>query len=384
MSIKTKFFISSIIMLVLPVFIMLLITAFIFVIFASYMPGISIEISGMSETYTNPVMQKYAILWIIILIGVVAICCVGITTYLSRTILSPLRQMIDAMEHIAKGDLDYEFTCSADKEIREVYDSLDRLRISLKNSVSSELRREKEYRRLIANISHDLRTPITSIKGYVEGIKDGVANTPEKTEKYLDTILLKANVLEKMVDNLSVYSRLDFENESYNMQIHDLNRFVTELLGEYSIDLRNGNVELEIGEALDKGDTVYAKFDREKLRRVIVNVVGNAIKYKKPGAQGSLKVDITHEDNGVILSFADNGIGISKEEESKVFETFYRSDPARNLDAQGNGLGLSIADRIVREHGGKIWMRSNEKDGGVTVYIFLPNRILKRGRTCEY
>lgn len=381
MSIKSKFFISSIIMLVLPVFLMALITVFILVLVASYMPSVSIKISGMEQSYTNPVMQRYILLWIVIFIGVVAGCCVGITAYLSKSILSPLKKMSDAMEHIAKGDLDYEFTCSGDREIKEVYDALDRLRISLKNAVNSEIRREKEYRRLIANISHDLKTPITSIKGYVEGIKDGVANTPEKTERYLSTILLKANALEKMVANLSTYSRLDFENESYNMEKYDLCDFVKETLNEYSIDLRDGEVELEIGKSLISGEPVYAEFDREKLKRVLANVIGNAIKYKKPSAQGKLMADLCRDENGITLSFADNGIGISKEEENKVFETFFRSDPARNLDVSGNGLGLSIADRIVKDHGGKIWMRSNGESGGVTVYIFLPQ---KKGERYAY
>lgn len=373
MSIKSKFFVSSIIMLVLPVFLMVLITAFILVLVAGYLPSVSVDFGRAAAFSANPVLQKYVLLWLFVLIAVVAACCAGVTAYLSRTILTPLRKMSDAMEHIANGDLDYEFTCSGDKEIKEVYDALDRLRISLKDSVSENIRHEKEYRRLIANISHDLKTPITSIKGYVEGIHDGVANTPEKLEKYLKTISQKAIVLEGLADSLSVYSRLDFENETYNHEKCELCSFVMNVLDDYSIDLHDADINLKIGEDL-KSESVYVMLDKKKIRRVLVNVIGNAIKYKKPEAESELKVDLSRETNGAILSFADNGIGIKQEEERKVFEAFYRSDSARTPETSGSGLGLSIADMIVRDHGGRIWMRANEKSDGVTVYIFFPDK----------
>lgn len=373
MSIKSKFFVSSIIMLVLPVFLMVLITAFILVLVAGYLPSVSVDFGRAAAFSSNPVLQKYVLLWLLVLIAVVAACCAGVTAYLSRTILTPLRKMSDAMEHIANGDLDYEFTCSGDKEIKEVYDALDRLRISLKDSVSENIRHEKEYRRLIANISHDLKTPITSIKGYVEGIHDGVANTPEKLEKYLKTISQKAIVLEGLADSLSVYSRLDFENETYNPEKCELCSFVMNVLDDYSIDLHDADINLKIGEDL-KNESVYVMLDKKKIRRVLVNVIGNAIKYKKPEADSELKVDLSRETNGAILSFADNGIGIKQEEERKVFEAFYRSDSARTPETSGSGLGLSIADMIVRDHGGRIWMRTNEKSDGVTVYIFFPDK----------
>lgn len=368
MSIKTKFYLSSIIMLVLPIFVIILISALFLMLAVSYLPQISVQINGITPTLTNPVLKRYILIWILILICVVSGCCIGITAYLSRTILSPMRKMTEAMEHIADGDLDYEFTCSGDMEIKEVYNALEKLRISLKNSVSDNIKKEKQYRQLIANISHDLKTPITSIKGYVEGIKDGVANTPDKAQKYLDTILVKANVLEKMVGNLSVYARLDSSAEPYYMQDYDFCEFVNRVLGEYSIDLKNANIDLSVCGLLDGNEKVIVRFDSDKLCRVLANVIGNAIKYKNPDKDGKLKVELVRGDGGVILGFSDNGIGISEEEEGKVFEMFYRADPARNQ--AGNGLGLSIADMIIREHGGKIWMRSNS-DGGVTVYIFM-------------
>ena len=162
---------------------------------ASLFPNITIEVNGGVPTLENPMFRKYVMTWILIMIAVVSLCCVGVTAYLSRGILTPLKKMSAAMEHLAEGDLDYEFTCTGDMEIREVYDSMERLRIRLKQAVRDGVERNRQSKLLIANISHDLKTPITSIKGYVEGIRDGIASSPEMMEKYLDTVQAKACLL---------------------------------------------------------------------------------------------------------------------------------------------------------------------------------------------
>ena len=377
MSIKKKLMLSSIVMLVLPIFIMVLISAFIFVLVLSYVPSISIQINGITPSLNNPMIFRLLLVWLFILIVVVLACCIGVTAYLSKSIIAPLKKMSGAMEHLTEGDPSYEFTCSGDREIKEVYDSIENLRVRLKKSVDEEIRRETEHRMLIANISHDLKTPITSIKGYVEGIKDGVADTPEMLERYLNTIQAKANTLEAMVNNLSEYSKLDLDSAPYDMQVWDIRGFVRSVLEEFSIDLSGAGMELDIGENLSGSEEIYVRFDCEKLNRVLSNIISNSIKYRKPDIPGKLSVELTENDGWVILSFSDNGIGISKQEEKKVFETFFRADPARNLNVSGNGLGLSIACRIIKEHGGKIWMRSGGDKNGVTVYIRLKKYILE-------
>ncbi len=365
MSVKTKFFISSIIMLVLPVFLMALISAFILVLLAGYFPGVAIEIKGLAPTLYNPILRRYAMLWIIVLIIVVAGCCAGVTAYLTKTILRPLKGMSEAMEHLTSGDLDYEVLSSGDGEIREVFDAIERLRLRLKLSVSDEITREEEHRMLIANISHDLKTPITSIKGYVEGLRDGVAANPAMTRRYLDTILAKTDTLENMVNNLSLYSKLSAAAE-YDIEDRDILDFAAEMLKEYEIDLKNAEISPSLG-----GEHLTAAFDRAKMKRVFSNVIENAIKYKIPNERGSLGITVSRDGGFAVIAFSDSGIGISEDEEKRVFETFYRADKARNMNVSGNGLGLSICDRIVREHGGRMWLRSNGEKAGVTVYIRL-------------
>ncbi len=350
-------------MLVLPVFLMMLISAFILVLAVSYFPGVSIEINGLAPTLYNPVLRRYAMLWLIVLIVVVAGCCIGVTAYLSRTILKPLKAMSEAMEHLTNGDLDHEILSGGDGEVKEVFDAIERLRIRLKQSVSDEIAREEEHRMLIANISHDLKTPITSIKGYVEGIRDGVAVSPEMTKRYLDTIIAKADSLENMVNNLSLYSKLNAGSE-YDIKEHDILEFAAEVVDEYSIDLKNSGIRAEVS-----GEHISVGFDRSKMRRVFSNVIENAIKYRRQDESNSLRVSVSRDNDYAVVAFADTGIGISGADENNVFKTFFRADPARNIP--GNGLGLSICERIVRRHGGKIWIRGGGSEPGVTVYIRL-------------
>lgn len=376
MSIRTKFFLSSVVMLVLPIFLMLLITAFILALGASLFPNITIEVNGGVPSLENPMFRKYVMMWILIMIAVVSLCCVGVTAYLSRGILTPLKKMSAAMEHLAEGDLDYEFTCTGDMEIREVYDSMERLRIRLKQAVRDGIERNRQSKLLIANISHDLKTPITSIKGYVEGIRDGIASSPEMIDKYLDTVQAKAETIEKMVDQLSLYSKLELEAAPYDMRSMNMCEFIGSVLEEYSIDLEKGDIDLSV---CGIEEEIFIRFDGDKMKRVFSNIIENTIRYKRPAERGSLRVEITDSKDHALISFADIGIGIGENEESKVFETFFRGDPARNLNSTGNGLGLSICRKIIREHGGSIWMRANEPEPGVTVYIRLPKTNREQG-----
>src|SRR5699024_163938 len=171
-------------MLILLLVVMGLISALILLFFLNSFPAMLLEIKDIHDVFSSPDILRAVTVWIIILIIVVAACCIGVTAYLSHSILSPLKKISEAMEHLTDGDLDYEFSCSGEGEVKELYNSIERLRLRLKKSVSDEIARTEQNKMLIANISHDLKTPITSIKGYVEGIRDGIAASPEMMDKY--------------------------------------------------------------------------------------------------------------------------------------------------------------------------------------------------------
>ncbi|MEG1441612.1 MAG: HAMP domain-containing sensor histidine kinase [Oscillospiraceae bacterium] len=368
MSIKRKILISNIIMLVVPVLLILLLTVFMVAVFVSNNPELgfaALEEYQQTSMFTK-FIAKYFVVWgslAIIVTGVTAMC---ITMYLSNRIIQPLKDLRIAMEHIKVGDLDYEFSGSNEKELKEVCVAMEDLRLRLKRSVESELAREKEQKMLIANISHDLKTPITSIKGYIEGIKDGVADTPEKMEKYLTTVLSKTEIIESMVENLSLYSHLELSRLPYEMKILDICEFLKKTLNDYTLDLQNANITLKTNIT----ENVLVKFDEKKMHRVFGNIIGNSIKYKKDNS-GTLNINTEITKNGLVITFEDTGVGIKESDIERVFEGFYRSDPSRNSGIEGNGLGLSITRRIIADHGGKIWLRS-EEGLGTEIIILLP------------
>ena len=220
---------------------------------------------------------------------------------------------------------------------------------------------------LLANISHAIRPPITSIKGYVEGIRDGVADTPEKRDHYLRTIYMKAEAIEQMAENLSIYSKLELGRVHYNRERTDIFAQTASAAEEFSLDLQTAGIELIVDMP---SNAEYVMADTEKLRRVFANIIINAIKYKKPTGS-RLVISGESTENGAVITFSDNGIGVSEKELSHIFDGFYRGDPSRNSKIEGNGLGLSISRRIIEDHGGKIWARS-VVGRGMDIIILLP------------
>lgn len=366
MSIKRKFLICSVVMLVIPVVLILLLSVILLAAFALLNPSVEFSLTeGIS--ISDPMVMKFVVIWAAMALMVVLTTGAAITAYLSRSILHPLEELNTAMEHMKEGDLSYEFSGSSDAELQSLCRSFEELRLKLQTTVSEDLAREQEQRMLLANISHDIKTPITSIRGYVEGILDGVANTPEKLERYLKTIHAKAGVIELMADNLSLYSKLEMKRVLYHMEITDIFTFLREITEEFSLDLQDNDMALsyDIQQAASPG-----KLDREKMHRVFANLITNAIKYKKEGP-GSLCISGRRTEQGALITFTDKGTGIASEDIERVFEGFYRGDPSRNNKIQGNGLGLSICRQIVQDHGGKIWIRS-EKGEGTEVILLLP------------
>lgn len=367
MSIKHKILISNIIMLVVPVILILVITVIMVGGFVTQNP----EVSVMTEqTYdVSKYMIQYFIIWGVAAIAVTALTAGCITAYLSRSIIRPIKELDEAMQHIKAGDLHYEFAGSSDVELKELCESFEDLRVRLQESVEADLAREREQKMLMANISHDLKTPITSIKGYIDGIMEGVAGTPEMQEKYLKTIRTKTELLESMVENLSLYSKLELKRAPYDMEIGDICGFLAGTVEEYLLDLQNAEMQVECH---IPSEEYLVKFDRQKMHRVFSNIIQNAMKYKKEGT-GHLTITVQSTENGVAVNFEDTGIGIKNSDLKKVFEGFYRSDPSRNSRIEGNGLGLAITRQIVEDHSGKIWIRS-EEGIGTEVVILLPRR----------
>lgn len=363
MSIKKKFLTSAILMLVIPTVLIFIVTAVMLTLFQIFNSGMDIF---SRDIINQPFFLKLIIVWVTTITVIVIFTGFGITTYLSRSILVPLGELKNDIKKLTDGSFDFEITYTSDPEIAELCVMIDKLRIKLKDNVRKQLDYERERNMLIANISHDLKTPITSIKGYIEGVLDGVADTPEKRERYLKTILSKTELMDELIENLSIYSKLELKKVPFCFEYTDICEFISNEITEYIPELKRKDVEVET-DIPNSG--VIVKIDRIKMRRVISNILGNAVKYKKEGS-GKVKVSISKFNRGVVVSFLDNGIGIKESETDKVFEGFYRSDFSRNSKIKGNGLGLSITKQIIEESGGKVWIKSRENiDTQVNIYL---------------
>jgi len=277
----------------------------------------------------------------------------------SERILKPLGRLKAAAVQISRGNLDHEVIEEGDAEIRELCRSFEQMRLKLKESVNAQMKYDENRKILVSSISHDLKTPITSIRGYVEGIMDGVANTPEKVEKYLNTIYSKAAQIDGMIDDLLLYSRLDLKQIPFNFENVDIVKYFEDSVTENEAELEKAGIRLRLINEL-KGCR-HVMMDREKMQRVVTNIIDNARKYMNKPA-GEVDIILRETDSAIVVEIKDNGSGIAKEDLHHIFDRFYRADASRSRTS-GSGLGLAIAKQIIEGHGGKIWARSRENEG---------------------
>lgn len=372
-SLKGRFIRANILMVIISAALVLFVSLLLlFILSISEQDGSRILLDRSREIFEGEFnfrnsLMMYSIIWAVVVCSMELLVCLILSASLYRAVSEPLKDLRSAAETIAEGNLSFEVLSCEDEEINDLCISFDQIRQRLKKNAEQEKRIETERNMLIANLSHDMRTPITSIKGYLEGIRDGVADSPEKMQKYLDTIYNKALILERLVDNMTQYSELELGRMQYTFEFIDLTEYLRDLEEDYRQSLEDGGFHLDVN-LLDMPLTVVA--DRDKLKRVLDNLLSNAIKYNKAGGNVSL---LTQTDGkGVLLSISDTGMGIKESDLSKVFIGFYRGDASRS-NIKGNGLGLAISKQIIESHRGKIWIKS-EENIGTQVYIYLPLR----------
>ena len=307
-------------------------------------------------------VAKICVSGVVVLLLVVALAFI----WLYQSIVQPLEKLKKAALNIKNGNLDFNVIADTEDEIGEVCTAFEDMRVKLKNQIEVSMQYEKDNKELISNISHDLKTPITAIKGYIEGIRDGVADTPEKMDRYIRTIYNKATDMDKLIDELFLYSKLDSNSMNYSFAKLNLKDYFEDCADEISMDLESRGITFEFRNYVSEDTIIIA--DPEQLKRVINNIVGNSVKYMaaRPGRIG---IHILNEPEFVQVEIRDNGKGIAKKELPHIFERCYRTDASRNSSKGGSGLGLSIAKKIIEEHGGKIWANSVEGEGTTISFV---------------
>lgn len=307
------------------------------------------------------------IVLIIVLLFIAAIIVLSFIT--SKTIVSPIKKIERGADELAMGNLDYEIDYKSTNELGKMADSFNRMRLRLKYVIEKQNKTEEERKVLVAGIAHDLRTPLTSAKGYAEGLRDGIADSPEKQKKYIKTICSSIDDTERILDDLLTVSRLELN--SYQLNKSDVN--VKELFNDCAAD---------VGDMLEKNnfdfissincrENTQISIDTDRFARVISNIISNCIKYRRDDVKSKVVMSLNEYDSTVILEISDNGTGVDSESMPKIFDAMYRADPARSKVSEGSGLGLSVCKQIVEQHGGFIWA-GNSEDNGLSIFISLP------------
>lgn len=291
-----------------------------------------------------------------------------LTFFVSRSIIQPISRLKAAAQSIKNGHFDHSISPEKKDEIGELTQMFEEMRLKLNESFAIQKQYEENRKELIAHISHDLKTPITSIKGYVEGLRDGVADTPEKQSRYIQTIYAKSFDLDRLIDELFLFSKLDLGKLPFEFEMIDLRNYLSDFIEELSFDLEEKGVFVSF--SADDYQKAFVKIDRDKFKRVLANIVTNSVKYMDKVSK-ELKFTLCTDSNKVELTIADNGPGISEESLPYVFDQFYRADQSRSQLTGGSGLGLSIARMIVEGHNGSIKAES-EEGLGTKITITLP------------
>lgn len=285
---------------------------------------------------------------------------VSVGLWIYRSVAAPLVKLRKATQNIKEGNLDFVLDVEGTDEFSELCRDFEEMRRRLKESAEEKIAMDKENKELISNISHDLKTPITAVKGYVEGIMDGVADTPEKVDKYIRTIYNKANDMDRLINELTVYSGIDNNRIPYHFHRINVAEYFGDCVEEVGLDLESKNVELDYSNLVTQDTMIIA--DPEQMKRVINNIISNSVKYMdKP--KGKIDIRLLDEVDSVRIEIEDNGKGIAAKDLPLIFERFYRTDASRNSSQGGSGIGLSIVKKIIEDHGGYIWATSKEGEG---------------------
>lgn len=281
-----------------------------------------------------------------------------VSLFVSRRVVTPIRQMMEASQRIAAGRYQERVEVVGSDELGQLAHSFNQMAATLEQT-------ETMRRDLIANVAHELRTPLASIKGYMEGMMDGVL--PAEPDTY-QQIYHEADRLQRLVNDLQELSRV--EAGAFELKRRPL--AVAELVQQTASRLRPQFEEKEVSLTLDiSSDLPLVHADRDRLDQILLNLVGNALQYTAPGGTVTVTAK-TQTPTDLLISIHDTGVGISAEHLPHLFNRFYRVDKSRSRAGGGSGIGLTIAKHLVEAHGGHLWAESAGEGQGSTFSFSLP------------
>jgi signal transduction histidine kinase len=309
--------------------------------------------------------------YVSILVGAVPLIILVTNRLLTRrvykSIITPLDLLVSGVHQIRDGNLNYRIAYAARDEFAGVCADFNEMAGRLLDMVHARQRDDENRRELIAGISHDLRTPLTSIKAYIEGLEAGVAATPQSRMRYIDTIKSKTADLEHIIAQLFLFSKLDLGNFPFRMETFDIGLALWEFVKTAAEEYKQKGLSLELAENT-RGLMVNA--DSVQLGNVFANILENSVKYGNK-ERGVMRIACRAEDGQALITLTDNGPGVPEAMLEKMLHVFYRGDKARSNTSQGSGLGLAISSKIMERLGGSI-RAANAREGGLSIILKLP------------
>ncbi len=317
----------------------------------------------------NAKVKNVFIVSVILVIAAILFSIAFTNKFLTRFVFKKIEEPIDILskgvEELADGNLDYRLNYHKNDEFLPVCNAFNDMAGRLKKSIELIQKNEENRKELLLDISHDLRSPLTSIQAYVEGLIDGVADSPQMRDKYLQTIKRKTIDIEKMVSSLFAYSKLDMEEFTLNEENVTLPDFIENVITGVEDEYSDKGLEIKISTNI----MINSIVDKELLIRVMSNVLDNSLKYCNK-EKAKCEINITKEEDFARIEFADNGPGVDESSLDKLFEVFYRTDKARSNTGNGSGIGLAFVKKAVLSMGGKVEAENN-KYGGLSILIYL-------------
>ena len=302
------------------------------------------------EAEANSLLNiSYLMLVILFLLSLI------ILIFFTEIVYIPLRKITEATEQYASGNMHYEFSVESE-------DEMGYLAASLSYMASEIARSEDDQKKFVANVSHDFRSPLTSIRGYLEAMIDGTI-PPEMYDKYLNIVLNETDRLTKLTNSLLTLNNLNTNGMMLNKTDFDINRTIRNVAASFEGTCRQKMIAIEL---VLTGDEMYVVADMDKIQQVLYNLLDNAIKFSHHNS--IIKMETTEKRNKIFISVKDSGIGIPKDDLKLIWDRFYKSDLSRGKDKKGTGLGLSITKEIIQAHGEHINVISTEGVG--TEFIF--------------
>lgn len=363
-----KLFLSYVIVVLVGVVVLATATSFsVPAAFERHMAGMSAMMPGMMGNSHSMEMELFAnyrasVTEALSLAVITALIAAVVASYfISRQVVNPIRTMMNLSHRIAEGEYKERLTISGDLS---QLDELDQLALSF-NQMADKLEKTEAMRRqLIGDVAHELRTPLAAIKGYIEGLMDGVIPAEGNTYQQIHD---EINRLQRLVDDLQELSRVESGAFHLKPELVSLSDLMDTLKSIFAPQFEHKDIQFQIQ---IEPDLPPVFIDKDRILQVLTNLIGNALQYTPSG--GRVTVRMSRQSSEIVISVSDTGIGISPEHLPFIFNRFYRTDKSRARASGGSGIGLTIAQALVKAHRGRIWAESGGEGKGSTFYFTLP------------